>query len=183
MNVDRLNSARQFLDRATLALDGGQLDLARQQLAFALKLDPSLAEARLIQARLDLHTARPLDALSALDAHDQYHPDHRDDPKVAFLRARALCRSGQDTEALDLLPKLARQYPDDERPHRLLAALRLKLEQVDGAIESLTQILRLKPSDRSVRRTLADLMCPTRPDDAAALLLAARCPAAYCPHL
>lgn len=170
MTLDQEQQARRALDRAQLAMSAGQYESAQRHLAQCLQFNPQRSEARLLQARLALHSRRPGDALAALDAHDMYFPQKRDDPTVSCLRAQALAGDGKNESALKILNQLAQAYPDDVRAHRLIADVALQCERPALAVEHLKQVARLCPLDGSVRGLLSRLLAATDKDAAAQLL-------------
>lgn len=158
-----------WLDKAQSALETGMLAQASQAVQQALSLAPQSDKARLLQARIELAFNRPERALTALDAHDLNHPAHRDKPELTLLRAESLCRAGHTQLAQELLQKMAANFPDDVRPHKLIASVYLILEQPAKAQYHLQQVLRLAPSDDISRRTLAQLLAAESPQAGAAM--------------
>lgn len=172
MNLSAQQMARAAFDRALVALDAGLLDIAHAHLSSALALQPDLREARLAQAQLALERARPREALDALDAHDHYHPDARQQPIVRMLRAEALCKAGLTDLAHQAVQELAHDFPDDHRPHRMLAGLALSRGEITACAQALGQVLRLCPYDASARRALAALAGADQPQRSIELLWA-----------
>src|SRR5690606_24120754 len=126
MNLDRTQSARELFDRAAAALDAAQLSEANAMIRLAIRRDPDDAEARLLDARIQLRRNLPEFALVALDARDQLDPEGAHDPEVALLRAEALSAALFDDLAEKLLRELIVTMPHDPRPHRMLAGLYMK---------------------------------------------------------
>jgi predicted Zn-dependent protease len=170
MKLDAQQAGRAAFDRAMIALEAGQLDDAADHLRDALALAPDMSEARLAQAQLALDRHEPREAVEALDAHDLYHPDSRQCPAVMLLRAEALCRAGMNDLALKVVQEFAREFPDDIRPHRMLAGLHLTAGDVASCAASLRQVLRLAPSDDAARRALAALIGAFDPQQSVELL-------------
>lgn len=159
-----------WLDEAKAALATGMMTQAAQAAAKALSRSPQNEQARLLAARIELARNEPEAALKTLDAHDLNHPEDRNHPELSLLRAQALGCAGHTQLAQELLFTLTRQFPDDVRAHRLIAGVYLTLEQPAKAQKHLEEVLRLTPSDEVTRRTLAELLSQTSPQDGAALL-------------
>lgn len=172
MNLHRRLQAQRDLDRAELALEAGQLDVARSRVDAAVRLEPDRLEARMLAARVALQSGRAHEALNALDALDLHHPDARHRPALELLRADALAGSGKSDLAVGVLERLSRAFPDDARPHRRLAALHLEHGADSRALEHLYHAVRLAPSDRCIRRLAARILARTDPEAAVAQLLA-----------
>src|SRR5437773_521391 len=113
MSLDRRQQAEQRLSEALAALGAGLVEQAAAHLRETIKLRPDSPDAWLALARLHLETGRPREALSDLDAHDQYHPERAQSPAARFLRARVLIRCGEDELALAYLEKLCAEFHDD----------------------------------------------------------------------
>lgn len=160
---------QKWLDQAESSLETGMLTQASHAIRQALSLAPQSDIARLLQARIELAFNRPEAALTALDAHDLNHPAHRDKPELTLLRAQALCRAGHTQLAQELLSKMTASFPDDVRPHKLIASVYLMLEQPGKAQYHLQEVLRLSPSDEISRRTFAELLAAESPQDSAAM--------------
>ncbi len=170
MKLQRAQESIEQLDAARAAAEARLPDVALAHLRRALELDPALPEARLLEAKLHLESNSPARALTALDAHDLYFPQQRGRPDIAMLRVEALIRAEHHDLALSLLERLADEFPDDVRSHRMRAGLCLKLHRNREAEHALRQVMRLEPSDRNARVTLAQLLAMTRPDAAIELL-------------
>lgn len=170
MKLHHAQEAADQLGAARAALDARLPDTALAHLCRALELDPALPEARLLEARLHLESNAPARALTALDAHDLYFPEQRRRPDIAMLRVEAMIRAEHNDLALSLLGQLAGDFPDDVRPHRMTAGLCLKLHRHREAEHALRQVLRLEPTDRNARVTLAQLLTATKPEAAIDLL-------------
>ncbi len=171
MKVRQHLEARQELDLARTALAAGQIDDALHRLGRALRADPGLIEARLIEAKAHLARNDATQALTALDCHDLYVLERRNQPEVAMLRAQALVRSGQHNLAQPLLEKLTAEFPDDTRPHEMLAAMSLRLGLTAQAITHHRELVRLRPQSREDRQALAKLLENDDPQAAIDLLI------------
>lgn len=159
-----------WLDQAQASLASGMISQAAMAVGKALADAPQSDQARLIQARIELARNEPESALSALDAHDLHHPEDREKPEIALLRAEALSRAGHMAFARELLEKLVINFPDDVRPRRMLAGVYQNLNELNKAQLHLKEVLRLTPSDDVSRRMLAELLSETSPQDGAELL-------------
>lgn len=175
MTLARNQEAADQLDLARAAFDAQLFDQAQIHLRRVLELDPAHTAARILEARLRLQQNLPSQALKALDSHDLYHPDQRSRPDITLLRAQSLTRCDGDEMAMRLLEKLAMEFPDDVRPHRMIGAMAMKLGLRERAIAALHQVLRLESSDRPTRMNLARLLGETDPQEAIDLLLQSDC--------
>jgi tetratricopeptide (TPR) repeat protein len=166
MNLQRSEQTQALVLRAKTALDAGQIDAAEAHVSDALRLCPGLPAARLLEARIHLRRQRAGAALASLDALDRYRTQDRSTPETAFLRAQALLDAGLNDLALTLLRKLAAEYADDVRPHRMLAGLLLKRGATAEAVIHLRRVVELAPSDRGSRILLAEAIGADKPQDA-----------------
>jgi predicted Zn-dependent protease len=157
MNPDHAESAGRALDRAAVAMEANLNEQALSEVRQALHLDPERAEGRILQARVLLKTQQPRLALAALDAHDQYNPQQRDDPSVAMLRVEALAGAGQERLALTVTRRLLCDWPDDVRLNRMAAALAMHLDEHDQAESALHRLRGLDSTDGASTRLLAQL--------------------------
>jgi len=171
MSIDRDERAIRMADRAETMLEAGLIDHAAELIEAAMKLNPDLAHGRLLQARVELGRHQPRHALRALSAERLAHPDDEPSPESVLLQARALAQAGRLELATKCAQRLTEQYPDDERGHRLLSGILTARGMNDQAIESLREVRRLSPGDRGTSRTLAELVEPSNPREAAELLL------------
>ncbi len=170
MNLERQEQARLHLARAAASFKAGLTGTAAEHLRLSLGFDPGSAEARLLEARIELERQDPEAALRALDAHDLYHPTGGVLPAVRHLRAQALAGVGKLELALRLAAELSREFVDDVRPHRLASELAIRLGVPAKAAEHLRHVVRLNPGDAHARRTLAELLAPDQPQQAIDLL-------------
>lgn len=172
MSRDLAHDARveHHLDLALSSLEAGLLAEAQTQIEASLRLDPGHLTARLVQARIHLAAARPVEALAAVEAMNLYHPAGAKSPQAGMLRAQALLHARMDAIARTQLQQLTTDFPDDVRPHRLLAQLNLREERWDDAVQCLRHVVRLAPSDDASRRLLAQLIADSQPDASAKLL-------------
>ena len=170
MSLNDQVNARLQLDQARLALKAGLLVDATEHINESLKINSESPEARIAQAKILLDLHQPKQAMAALDAYDYIQDANRQQPAIAFIRAKALIADNHDNLAIPLLKQLARQFPDDVRPHRLLAGLYLKLNQQDHAVKHLQKLNRLEPGNKSNTRLLASLLEQNYPQQAIDLL-------------
>lgn len=170
MMLDRQLHALQALDLAMTRLASGQLDDALASAREAARLDPSLSRAHQLEAEIHLQRRDGAAALAALDRHDLYEPARRDEPQVAMLRAQALLLVDARDLARPLLERLAREFPDDTRPHEMLAGLALREGNRRAAAGHLRELLRLRPADDAVKTSLAQALEHDFPAQAAAVL-------------
>lgn len=171
MRVQSLDLLQQRLDEATASLEAGFVHDAAAAIRQAVLDAPHSADARLLEARIELARDQPEKALAALDAHDLHHPDGRHLPQVALLRSEALCRTKKhDRLALDLLGKFIADHPDDLRPRRLIARLLERMDRGSEAIVHLSHILTQCPTDHVTRRMLAAQLARINPQQAAEAL-------------
>lgn len=169
--LGRQSLSRQHISRAQAAMDAFSFDTARTEVESALRLDPSSLVARLLEARIALHEARPSDALRAVDSAGLYHPDKQSCPDLSMLRAEALLRSEHFHEASKQLVELVNHFPHDLRPRRMLAQLCVRTKRTDDAIVHLKLLLKLDPSDKASASTLADLLESKQPQESIDLLM------------
>lgn len=158
MNLDRDLQARDFGNRALLALEAGLLDQANEMICRSVQANPQSAATRIIAARVELALHRPAGAVTALDHHDLYAPHQRDLPEVLCLRAQALIQQKQIFKAQQLLQRVVEDVPDSANAHRLLAQCMLATHQKIDGIRHLSRVVELDAEDEVSRRTLATLL-------------------------
>ena len=118
-------------------------------------------DTHLVEAQVHLRRGEPDQALARLDVFAREHPDQRDWPSAQFLRGRALVEAQRIDEALELLERLTREYPDDARAHHLLARACMTAGRSEQAMEHWRRVLKLAPSDAAAARTMAGLLHTT----------------------
>lgn len=163
MNLDRELQARDFGNRAMLALEAGLYDDAFEMITRSVHFNPQNPATRLIQARVELVMHRPAGASTALDFHDLYAPHQRDLPKVACLRAQMMMLNKKTFKAQQILQQTVKDYPDHAGAHRLLAQVMLATHQKVDAIRHLSKVVNLEPADVVSTRTLATLLQTSDP--------------------
>jgi tetratricopeptide (TPR) repeat protein len=171
MNLDRDLQARDFGNRASLALEAGLFDEAFELISRSIHLNPQASEMRIIQAKVELAMHRPAGAIAALDHHDLYAPHRRDLPEVACLRAMTMIQSKKIFKAQQLLGNVVKDAPDCVTAHRLLAQCLLATHQKIDAIRHLSQVVVLDPADVVSTRTLATLVETSNPRQSLTLML------------
>lgn len=164
MNLRRSLQLQDQLD----AIDGARRlrlpEAVADQLQRALRQSPDSPALRLVEAAAALEQHRPADALRALDAHDLYAGPRSLPPSAEVHRALALLAARHRATGLDLLRDLQERFPDDPRPHRLLADALLEPacspagpteRERHEALRALSHVLRLQPGDTGARRAAA----------------------------
>ena len=169
-DLNQQTEAQRHLDRALAALAADLPEQALTRVEKCLRIDPGNLAARLVEARAALASNRPRQALAALDCADLYHPDRRDTPELAMLRAQTLIRCQLDDMAGRQLEHLVEQFPDDVRPRRMLAELHQRRGLTDAAIEHVRHLVRLEPTNGASRRMLAELLQDRDPEASIDLL-------------
>ncbi|MBL4700305.1 MAG: tetratricopeptide repeat protein [Phycisphaeraceae bacterium] len=171
MNLDRDLQARDYSNRALLALEAGLLDDAIKLVTRSVQLDPKNCETRITQVKIDLALHRPVGALAALDQHDLHAPHRRDLPDVSCLRAQAFLLSKQTFKAQQVLERVTADYPKHAMGHRLLAQCLLATNQKAAGIRHLTLLVALEPKDVLSVQSLASLVEDTNPRASLNLML------------
>ncbi len=171
MSAPHPQHVRQLVDEAQLALQAGQYELALEHAQQALRADPSHTEARLVEARCQLHCHRPIDALQSLDSQQWQDTAMNETPDTALLRARAMLQAGRSEEAVLLLSTFCEVCPGDARLHRTLATACLQRNEKQAAAYHLREVLSLSPADQVARRTLARVVGEKDPEAAARVLV------------
>ncbi|MEM1445302.1 MAG: hypothetical protein AAGF84_04550 [Planctomycetota bacterium] len=177
-------------DQAQLAMWGYLPAEAYEHAEAALRIDPSDPMARLMQARVELQSARPGEALRSLDAHDQFGvsvvtTNGQKNMEAMRLRAASLAQAGQTAMAIAQLEDLIEQAPADLALLRALGSLQLRDARESEAIETFALISDMDPQDTVSARVLSDLMADHAPsrsvdvlrkgDTGNALRIARRC--------
>ena len=171
MNLDRDLQAREYANRALLALETGLHDEALKLITRSIQINPQNAETRIIQVKIDLALHRPVSALAALDQHDLYAPFRRDLPEVSCLRAEAFLSSKQMFKAQQILERVTADYPEYALGHRLLAQCLLATNQKVAGIKHLSLLVELEPDDAVSVQALASLVQETDPRQSLKLML------------
>ena len=173
-SLAKREQARRLRDQAELAMWGFMPDEAYEHAEAALRLDPSDASARLMQARVQLQRCRPGEAMRSLDARDQFGTASLaggDKPLEAMLlRAASLAQSGQVSLAIAALETVIEEAPADLSLLRALGALQLRDARDAEAIETFTLIADLDPEDALSARVLSDLLSDYAPSQSVEVL-------------
>jgi len=171
MNLDRDLQARDYSNRALLALEAGLFDDAIKLVTRSVQLNPQNSETRITQVKIDLALHRPVSALAALDQHDLCAPHRRDLPEVSCLRAQAFLLSKQNFKAQQVLERITADYPKYAMGHRLLAQCLLATNQKVAGIRHLTFLVALEPEDVVSVQSLASLVEDSDPRESLNLML------------
>ncbi len=164
--LPRMARAAELTDRASVCLDAGLPRDAARLLKEALAHEPALLEARLLDARVRLASARPTTAAD-------------EDADAALARCTRLWESGQRELARSSLPL---------RPAASMQVLRRQaaLDVLLGRRQSAQAVLRAwldqQPDAQSVRRLLARCVAVEHPREGVELMLGSR-PGAMPAHL
>lgn len=170
MNLDRNLQARDYGNRAAMALEAGLLDDAFKLITKSIHLNPQSPQTRITQAKIELALHRPAGATAAMDHHDMYAPHQRDSVEPMCLRAQAMMASKNAFKAQQLLGQVTKDYPDNADAHRLMAQCLLSTSQKIEAAKHLTQVVKLDPDDIVSTRMLAKLVEDANPRQALQLM-------------
>lgn len=166
-------SAADRADRARLCHDAGLTTPAAALLREAMDIDPTLLEARLLEARVRLATTREGSRTAAASQAPLTPKPCRDRDATAELlnRSQRLWEAGQHALARAALPdKPAGRFDLLRRQ----AALDLLLGRTQAAETELRAWLDQQADAQAVRRTLARLTAASRPREGVELMLGAR---------
>ncbi len=128
---------------ATTHARAGEYVRALALVGEALKLDPRLAQATLLQARLNLHTGNSAAAVSSLVKLVQAHPELRE---PAALLAAAYVAQRRPDDAVKVYRDLATRYPGDPEPWSSIGLILLSSKDNRGARSAFEQSLKLAPN-------------------------------------
>ncbi len=147
-------------------------DKALEVLNKAIKQDPTLIEAYMLIARLNLLPGGDKDAI--IDATTTAIELLKDDPKEqsAALVLRALTyEAGEDEKRMADLNAAVKADPDNLPALQGRAAMRLRADDVDGAIEDFESILTKDPTNQAVAQTaVQQLVEMNRVEDALSMV-------------
>jgi tetratricopeptide (TPR) repeat protein len=154
------------LYRARLARKAGSIEKARQYLDKAEK--QGLVADRVARERILLRaqSGEVQDAQSLLPVLLQGSPS--DSPEVCEAFALGFCKSHTSMRgAIALLNGWVVDYPEDPRPHLLLAELSLEVMDIDNALLELRRALRVAPTHGGAALKLGELTLQQQePDEA-----------------
>lgn len=165
------NLAFKKLETAKVALATGLFDKARQAIESALELDPQSSDVRIAAARTYLRLGQKHDALQMIEAMAINSPTEASMPEPMLLRAEVLVQNEFFDQAEMLLTSFVETFPHDVRPRRILAGLCIERGNTTMALAHLRMVMMFEPSDSTVRRTLANLLESSNPQEAVTLLL------------
>lgn len=156
--------------RGRLALAGGRAAEAARRFDAAIEASPEFLAARLAAAELLVDRAaraggdrrRSVLAGRALERLEGASRD--DDPRVRFLRARALAARNEVGKAADQLNRLLRDEPSRPKYLEFKADLLQSVGQFDQAERTLLGVVRSRPRRVSAYRALFELYERHRPD-------------------
>ena len=132
-----------------------RLDEALTQFESALQQDPSLAVARIEEAKVLIVQNKFDQAAEALAPLKQTQ-----DTGVILLRARVLAETDQAEQAVDLLDGVIRRGDADPRLVIAKANLQIRLGRVEDAEQSLLDALNAEPDSEPLYEALLDLYDP-----------------------
>lgn len=170
MNLDRNLQARDYDNRAAMALAASLLDNAFELISKSIHLNPQSPQARITQAKIELAMHRPAGAIAAMNHHDMYAPHQRDAVEPLCLRAQAMMAGKNAFKAQQLLGRVTQDYPDNADGHRLMVQCLLSTSQKIEAAKHLTQVVKLDPEDIISTRMLAKLVEDANPRQALQLM-------------
>ena len=133
---------------------GGSSDRITAQLETAVRLHPGQARARLALIDHFIGTGAAAPALAAAQVATLAFPY---DLKLTDALARAQMASGQSAQALDTVRKLVNAMPNSPEPHLRRAEIFVQRHEVESAIDSLNDAIRLNPSQVTARVKLTEL--------------------------
>ncbi|HJT87200.1 MAG TPA: tetratricopeptide repeat protein [Bryobacteraceae bacterium] len=148
----RADSAEAHFGLADVRRQQGRTLEQQQQLSEALRLDPTLAAARLTLAKSYVASRQPKSALALLD---QTPKSQQNLSGIVLERNWALLAAGDTQEARSRIDQLLKVY---RVPEAVLQDGLLKMEEKDfsGARASAEEILRGNPRDIQAARLMAD---------------------------
>ena len=111
--------------------------------------DTSLDEARSL-----IRQGRPDAAVELLDRHLSTASE---DPEARFLKGVALAESGRRQEAIDAFSALATDFPNLPEPYNNLAVLYASEGELDKALSTLLEAIRIHPSYATAHENLGDV--------------------------
>jgi putative PEP-CTERM system TPR-repeat lipoprotein len=148
-NLDALLALAEIQHRA-----GGSNDSVTAQLEKAVRLHPGQARARL--ALID-HLLGSGETASALVAAQTATLGFPYDLKLIDALARAELASDQTAQALSTVGQLVSALPRSPQPHLRKAEILVRRGEIDSAISSLNDAIRLDPSQIAARVRLTEL--------------------------
>lgn len=129
----------------------GKAEQAEERVALALKLDPKLADARFLNARLLLGRKRIDAAVAQLSAMVK---DGQDGYSVQMLLADALQTKSDEAGMQRALEQASRFDPTESEPLMALADLAKKQKQADQELSALRKLAALEQHEPSIYRRL-----------------------------
>ncbi len=111
--------------------------------------DTSLDEARSL-----IRQGRPDAAIKLLD---RYLSTASEDPQARFLRGVAFVESGRRREAIDVFSALVTDFPNLPEPYNNLAVLYASEGELDDALFTLFEAIRIHPSYATAHENLGDV--------------------------
>jgi len=137
---------------ATLEARAGNMDAARAQFEAALEQEP---ENLATQLALGALAQRGGDAEGSLDWLRQAAESHPDNAQAQLVYARALAGNGQPEQALEQVTRAREPLPEQPQLLALKGALELRLERLDAAEASFTELAGLAPQSAQPHVALA----------------------------
>lgn len=154
---------REHLQRASAAVEGGQMDAASTNLEAALELEPKLASIREQAARAALMTDQPSLALRHLEVLAQARESP---PDAECLKVEAYLALGSLQRALDRLEEAGLQCEAGVALANTLATESLAAGEVGAAIDSLQLWTSIRPASPEAHAALGMLMAVDSPEAA-----------------
>ncbi|KAF7708887.1 tetratricopeptide repeat protein 21B isoform X2 [Silurus meridionalis] len=134
----------------------GDQAAAQQFLNICMEKDPSIPEVHLIQAKLHLHAGDYSKCLSSLETGVSYNFELRQKPQYNLIKARALKRAGQLSEAIQCLHMVI-SMPGVKRIVKTQENLISRSERVSFFLE-LADALRLNGEQHEATKVIQDAM-------------------------
>ncbi len=141
-----------LLAKCRLAM--GDLDRAREVLEDAVSRDPELRDAHLLLARIAFEQARFGAAVSHYSEAAKYYPDEE---TLYFELSRAHLARGSVEKAAETIEQAIAAGLESAGLFKCLGVLKIKQQDLEGAVSAYEKALNLDPADREVRRRLAGI--------------------------
>lgn len=146
---------RSFVRRGQAHLDQGNLDQALREVAQALKIDPTFADAHFAAAEIYLRQKSFRQAERSVRAGLDLTPNRSG---ARPLLARALFELGRFSEAEQEVRKALDQDPADGNMYLLRGRLRAQRGEKAAALEDLRRAVQMRPQDTAWRLLLASVL-------------------------
>jgi len=157
-------SSQQRLTLARAHIMSGNMDDALEELHQALREDPDLAAAVVLQAKIHQLNGDLEKAERGLASFVAEHPDS---VPAATEYAHLLARMGRPGEGLKVLQALAERLPESPQVYAVLGRYYANNSKTNEAVDALRKAVRLDASSLEPRRRLVELLIADEQYDAA----------------